>query len=103
MTTTNNSTATYRKTKNDQWVVMAPVADLQAGRKITVTRKDGTTKDEKIDRVGNTFQIDGVDMAYGYIAADHAPTPARFCDSHCDECGTPVLKGTPCWETGLIH
>lgn len=103
MTYSTSTTATYRKTRNDEWVVMAPAADLQAGRKITVTKKDGTRKDEKIAKVGKTFEIDGVDMAYGYIASEMPATPARFCDSHCDECGTPVLKGTPCWETGLTH
>jgi hypothetical protein len=101
MTTTKTIPATYRKTAQGDWVVLACADVLKAGRQISVWKKDGTRKTETIERVGKTFQIDGIDVAYGYIAR-----PARV-QNHsrgfCNECGEKATNGTRCWETGATH
>lgn len=80
--TATTRTANYRKTRQGEWVVMAPTTDLTAGATITVTKKSGETKTERIARVGRTFTVDGVEMAYGYIAAGATrPSPGRSCES----------------------
>lgn len=82
--------AAYRKTRQGEWAVMAPAADLREGEIIAVTKKDGTVKHETIARVGASFAVDGTQMAYGHIAARHAARPAsRSASSHgatCDNC-----------------
>lgn len=63
-----STAATYRKTKQGEWVVFAPAALLQPGGALTVHTKDGKAKLETITRVGREFTVDGVAMAYGYLA-----------------------------------
>jgi hypothetical protein len=63
MTTT--TTCHYRKTKSGEWVVCGPTSIVRPGATVTVTKKDGATKVETIERVGREF--DG--LVYGYIAA----------------------------------
>jgi hypothetical protein len=87
--TTNINTATYRKTKTGEWVAFAPAAALVAGNTITVTKKDGSTKTETISSVGKPFEVNGVTMAYGYLAK----TTRTTCTStprgngRCRDCG----------------
>lgn len=73
---------TYRKTRTSEWVVYGPhtvlTSAMEAGGIVQVTKKDDTTKDEVIERVGKPFEVDGAAMAYGYIKP-----PA------CDNCAKP--------------
>ncbi len=59
----------YRKTKDGEWVAYGPAAELRPGM-VAVTKKDGTAKEEAVLRVGKPFTVDGVAMAYGYLAPD---------------------------------
>lgn len=101
-TTTKTIPATYRRTRQGDWVVLANADILKPGREITVWKKDGTRKTEMIEKVGKTFQIDGVDVAYGYIARG-SRTSTKAHSGFCSECGEKATKGTRCWETGLAH
>lgn len=93
----------YRKTKNGKWAVMGPANVVTAGATVTVTKRDGTTKTERIGTVGKPFTVDGQQMVYGYPAA--AKTTSRTGRRYaCDECGDVVTAGEgSCWETGLPH
>lgn len=88
-----SKTCTYRKTKAGEWVVMGPVSVVKPGAVVTVTKKDGTSKTERIESVGKAF--DG--MRYGYLR--RRDTGPRVCD----ECGEFAERGTVCWETGMRH
>jgi hypothetical protein len=63
----------YRKTRAGEWVAMGPPELVHAGADVTVTKKDGTTKNEFVLRVGKPFEVDGVEMVYGFITD---PDPA---------------------------
>jgi hypothetical protein len=71
---------TYRKTKAGEWVAFGP-ADLIAPGPVTVHKKDGSTKDETITKVGRPFTVDGREMAYGYL------TPSGEPCANCDRPG----------------
>jgi len=58
---------TYRKTRNGQWVAYGPADAITAGTVVTVTKKNGETKEEYIESVGRPFEVNGVKMVYGYI------------------------------------
>lgn len=82
----SQATATYRRTKQGEWVVMAPQYQLHAGMTIEVATKDGRTKTERIVRVGKGFLVAGTPMAYGYLApkaAAPATAPHRSRRSSC--------------------
>ena len=102
---------TYRKTKTGEWVAYGPAAALSTGP-VTITKKDGSTKTETIERLGRPFTAAGTQMVYGYLAAAvpqtqsdeefyaafaamRAPQPAPKSPAPgrrtCDECG----KGAP--------
>lgn len=57
---------TYRKTREGDWAVFGPAAELKAGA-VTVRKKDGTRKTETVERVSKSFDVQGVPHAYGYI------------------------------------
>lgn len=106
------ATITYRKTKRGEWVAFGPAALIAPGRSVIIVKKDGTTRMEAIESVGRTFDVDGVEMVYGYIdQAQSVPLNSRAVrTSHrrsgrylCDECGDYVDAGTSCWETGHTH
>jgi hypothetical protein len=87
-----NATATYRKTRQGEWVVFGPAAVIaecaHRGDRIEVTKRDGTTKLEAIERCGKAFTADGRQMAYGYIARTARPSASRSSRREmCDECG----------------
>lgn len=69
MTTT--STPTFRKTKTGEWVAFGPAHLIHTGE-IQIAKRDGATTSRTVERVGKTFQVNGVDCAYGYLA-DRAP------------------------------
>lgn len=56
----------FHKTKNDEWVVVGPEAEVKLGLN-TVAKKDGTTEDVEVMRLGRAFEKDGVQTVYGYI------------------------------------
>ncbi len=60
----------FRKTKSDKWAVMAPVEDLEKalaeGGKIDVQRRSGDWSSFVVASLGKPFDVDGVQMCYGY-------------------------------------
>ncbi len=60
----------FRKTKTDKWAVMAPVEDLEKalaeGGKIDVQKKSGDWSSFTVGSLGRPFDVDGVQMCYGY-------------------------------------
>lgn len=60
----------FRKTKTDKWAVMAPVEDLEKalaeGGKIDVQKKSGDWSSFTVASLGRPFDVDGVQMCYGY-------------------------------------
>lgn len=50
------------------WKVFGPAELILAGQPCTVTKKDGTTTDVVIGRVSKTFDVEGVECVYGYLA-----------------------------------
>jgi len=67
----------FRKTKTDKWAVMAPVEALERalaeGGKIDVQRKSGDWSTFVVASLGRPFDVDGVQMCYGYGPEDEAP------------------------------
>ena len=105
---TSSRVATYRKTKNGEWVVYGRAADLTTacrnGGQVPVLRRSGDTKHETIARVGRAFTVDGVEMAYGYTgqAARSSSRPRyerheRRCptDGNCSSFGSGRSCGSP--------
>ena len=68
--------ARFRKTKTDKWAVMAPVEDLEKalaeGGKVDVQKKSGDWSTFRIASLGRPFDVDGVQMCYGYGPDDTA-------------------------------
>ncbi|MGI9613654.1 MAG: hypothetical protein ACR2QO_12130 [Acidimicrobiales bacterium] len=62
--------AVFRKTKTEKWAVMAPVADLEKalaeGGKVDVLKKSGDWSSFRVASLGRPFDVDGVEMCYGY-------------------------------------
>lgn len=60
----------FRKTKSDKWAVMAPVDDLEKalaeGGKIDVQKRSGDWSTFVVASLGKPFDVDGVQMCYGY-------------------------------------
>jgi len=78
------SKVSYRKTKSGEWVAYGPAATLRLGP-VTVTKRDNTTKNEVINRLGKPFTVNGVAMVYGYLAPSRPASRATA--GHCEECG----------------
>lgn len=72
MTTTMTADLRFRKTKTGEWVAYGPVTSMEAGCVHAIAKANGATTDFYINRVGKSFLVDGVKMAYGY-----GETPAR--------------------------
>lgn len=91
----------YRKTKAGEWVVYGPAAAVQAHSRVTITKRDGSTKTELIARVGRPFQVGGVAMVYGYLA----PKPAARNAGRrgvCDNCGDRSARLTECRDSSGV-
>lgn len=62
--------ARFRKTKTDKWAVMAPVEDLEQALegdgKVDVLKKSGDWTTFRVASLGRPFDVDGVQMCYGY-------------------------------------
>lgn len=75
----SNGVVTYRKTRNGEYVAYGPATIVREGV-VTITKRDGSTKQVMVSGVGRTFTVDGIGMRYGYIDSDitvPAPAPAR--------------------------
>ncbi len=68
--------ARFRKTKTEKWAVMAPVEALEKalaeGGKIDVQKKSGDWSTFVVASLGRPFDVDGVQMCYGYGPDDEA-------------------------------
>lgn len=62
--------ARFRKTKTGKWAVMAPVPTLEKalaeGGKVDVQKKSGDWSTFVVASLGRPFDVDGVEMCYGY-------------------------------------
>ncbi len=65
---------TFRKTKTEKWAVMAPVATLEAALagdgKVEVLKKSGDRSSFTVGSLGKPFEVDGIEMCYGYAPGD---------------------------------
>ena len=74
----------FRKTKSDKWAVMGPVVTLEAALatdgKVQVLKKSGDRSTFVIGSLGKPFDVDGVQMCYGYAPeadVDDATKPTQ--------------------------
>ena len=69
----------FRKTKSEKWAVMAPVETLEAALagdgKVKVLKKSGDYSSFIVASLGKPFDVDGVQMCYGYAPGDDDDTP----------------------------
>lgn len=73
--------ARFRKTKTEKWAVMAPIEALEKalaeGGKIDVQKKSGDWSTFVVASLGRPFDVDGVQMCYGYGPDDEAEGGAQ--------------------------
>ncbi len=71
---------TFRKTKSDKWAVMGPVETLQTALagdgKVQVLKRSGDYSSFIVGSLGKPFDVDGVQMCYGYAPSDGDPDPS---------------------------
>lgn len=73
----------FRRTKTGKWAVMGPVETLEAalataGGVVEVQRKSGDWSKFTVASLGRAFDVDGLQMCYGYGPDDEAePGQAR--------------------------
>ncbi len=60
-------TLIYRRAGDGEWVVFGPASAIHEGTTVTVTKRDGTTKHERIEWVGGSFNVNGVPHVYGHV------------------------------------
>lgn len=53
---------------NGKWKVFGPVSLLGQGGAVVVTKKDGTTTEVIVSKVSRSFDVEGVECAYGTLA-----------------------------------
>jgi hypothetical protein len=87
---------TYRKTKNGKWVAFGPQSEVRKGW-VKITTKAGKVKTEFVESTGRSFDVNGVQHCYGYLA----PKSHRYSEQQkyaaedggkggcCAECGRP--------------
>ncbi len=77
---TGETPARFRKTKTGKWAVMAPVPALEKalaeGGKIDVQRKSGDWSSFVVVSLGRPFDVDGIQMCYGYGPDEEDPDSA---------------------------
>lgn len=105
MTAAQAAAPSFRKTRQGEWVVFGAADQVSPGT-IAVTKRDGSSKVVEIERVGRSFDVDGVSCVYGHVV-ESAP---RRCDyahpserpgkgrGECTECGAYGPAGTDCKE-----
>jgi hypothetical protein len=88
--TTTTATISYRKTKAGKWVAFGPVEafkvrvmtpegwDTADADEVTVTKRSGESKVERISRVGKPFSVDGRQMVYAYLVPSARPSSRSF-------------------------
>lgn len=97
----------YRKLRDGSWGVLGPASVLKAGAVVTVWKRDGSAKTEKIIEVtSRPFDVDGVKCVYGRIERVERE-PVRSGDSSratvCAECGGALRgRGTQCRDSSGI-
>lgn len=75
--------AQFRKTKTGKWAVMAPVVTLEKALQddagvVQVLKKSGDYSTFTVGSLGKPFDVDGIQMCYGYSPEDsEAPKPSR--------------------------
>ncbi len=73
--------AKFRKTKTEKWAVMAPVVTLEAALasdgKVDVLKKSGDWGSFTVGSLGKPFDVDGIQMCYGYAPGDEDPRSAE--------------------------
>jgi len=58
---------TWRRTRNDEWVVVGPPEEVQEGATVRVQSSTGTVREVHIVRVGTPFTTDdGTTLVYGW-------------------------------------
>jgi hypothetical protein len=68
----------YRKDRRTgAWNVFGPASEVRVGT-VTVTKKDGTHRQERVVKVSKPFDVDGVAHVYGYLE-DKAPKTCANC------------------------
>lgn len=90
----------YRKTRDGKWAVFGPCDEIEVGN-VTVSKKDGGTKREKVVRLSKPFDVDGVPHRFGYIeeqAARADERPAAGSGGGSARRGPAATKR--CWECG---
>lgn len=85
------ATITFRKTRQGDWVAFGPASAVRECTEVTVTKRSGDAKRVYIERTGKTFQVDGLDMVYGYIGSTSSSrrgghSPHRSSSNRCDRC-----------------
>jgi hypothetical protein len=105
---TETAAVSYRKTGKGEWVAYGPVAafkirvdtpegpDTADASEVTVSKRDGTSKVERIARLGRPFTADGQQMVYAYLV----PTDRRSSGT-CDECGERRAVTTALDSSGI--
>lgn len=97
--------STYMKLRDDSWGVRTTVK-VTPGSLVTVTKKSGETKEERIKAVLYTTP-EGVSICS--VVPSQAKATSGFTRSEsarrgfCEECGERATPGTRCWETGMSH
>ncbi len=87
----------YRKTKEDKWAVFGPASEVKVGT-VTVTKKDQSTKQERVVAVSKSFNVDGVPHCYGYLEEKKAEGQASTPQVSKPQRGNAQTK--QCWECG---
>lgn len=66
----------FRRTRDGQWAVCGPAPLLRAalddGGVVTVSKRGGGMSHVTICRVAQSFTVDGIEMAYGYLEVANA-------------------------------
>lgn len=88
----HTTTCSYRKTKTGVWAVMGPASIVRQGATVTVTKKDGSTKEEHITSTGKPFRVDGREMVYGYTEPRSGSGSRSGSGEACWECGRPGAR-----------
>lgn len=96
--------AGYTKLRNGDWG-MRIQGRVTVGDTVTVTKKDGSTKEEVVGSiVWSDDKITLATMDRGHTGKKtfrRMETGDR--NVECGECGERVMSGSKCWETGLVH
>jgi len=82
---------TYRKNaRTGEWNVFGPQHEVKVGV-VTVHKKDGTTKSERVVRLSKPFDVNGEPHVFGYLEKETShQTPHQASHGTCDECGEPI-------------